>query len=230
MADFRCGLPRLVIFDLDGTLVDTVPDIAAALNAALADLQLPTVSTDNVRCWVGNGARVLCGRAISRSAVDQADPEAANELLSRFLERYGERTCAASRIYDGVSDLLEWLYAQDVKLAIATNKPIRHTEILLDALALRSQFGIVLGGDSAARKKPDPAPLHECLRYFALNPQDALMVGDSENDIAAARAAGIDSVCVTYGYNQGRDVRELGANLVIDSLAELIHHLEPQTA
>lgn len=230
MADVRRGLPRLVIFDLDGTLVDTVPDIAVALNSALADLQLPTVSTNDVRCWVGNGARVLCGRAISRSAVDQADPELANELLSRFLDRYAERTCAESRIYDGVEPLLTWLGEREIKLAIATNKPLQHTEILLDALSLRSRFGIVLGGDSAARKKPDPAALHECLRYFGLNPQHALMVGDSENDIEAARAAGIDSVCVTYGYNQGRDVHDLGANLVVDSLAELIHHLEPQTA
>lgn len=230
MAEFRRGLPRLVIFDLDGTLVDTVPDIAVALNAALTDLQFPAVSADDVRRWVGNGARVLCGRAISRSAVDKADPELASELLSHFLDRYAERACAESRLYDGAARLLEWLGEQDVKLAIATNKPLRHTEILLDALSLRSRFELVLGGDSAPRKKPDPAALHECLRHFALKPQDALMVGDSENDIEAARAAGIDSVCVTYGYNQGRDIHELGANLVIESLAELIHHLEPQTA
>lgn len=230
MADFHRGLPRLVIFDLDGTLVDTVPDIAVALNAALADLQLPSLPAADVRRWVGNGARVLCGRAISRGAVDQADRELANKLLSRFLDRYAERTCAESQIYDGVEPLLAWLGEREIKLAIATNKPLQHTEILLDALSLRARFGIVLGGDSAARKKPDPAALHECLRYFGLNPQHALMVGDSENDIAAARAAAIDSVCVTYGYNQGRDVHDLGANLVIDSLAELIHHLEPQTA
>ncbi|MBW3566435.1 MAG: HAD-IA family hydrolase [Proteobacteria bacterium] len=133
-------------------------------------------------------------------------------------------------MYDGVEQLLAWLGARDVKLAIATNKPVRHTEMLLDAIALRPRFALVLGGDSAMRKKPDPAPLHECLRHFALDPHDALMVGDSENDLKAARAAGIDSVCVTYGYNQGRDVHELGANLVIESLAELIHHLEPRTA
>lgn len=219
-----------MIFDLDGTLVDTVPDIAAALNVALAHIQLPAVSADDVRHWVGNGARTLCGRAISRSVVDQADPVLANELLSRFLDRYAERTCAESRIYDGVESLLAWLDEREIKLAIATNKPAQHTEILLDALKLKSRFGLLLGGDSAPRKKPDPAALHECLRYFALNPQDALMIGDSETDIEAARAAGIDSVCVTYGYNQGRDVHDLGANLVIDTLAELIHHLEPQTA
>ena len=223
-------MPRLVIFDLDGTLVDTVPDIAVALNGALADFQLPSVSVNDVRRWVGNGARVLCGRAISRDAIDEADSKLANELLSRFLDRYAARTCAESRIYDGAEQLLEWLCAQRAQLAVATNKPLKHTEILLDALSLRSKFGLVLGGDSAARKKPDPAALHECLRHFALKPQDALMVGDSENDIQAAQAAGIDSVCVTYGYNQGRDVRDLGADLVIESLAELIHNLEPPTA
>ena len=230
MAEFRRALPRLVVFDLDGTLVDTVPDISVALNRALSDLQLPGVSADDVRCWVGNGARALCGRAISRSPVDSADAELAARLLSCFLDRYAERTCVASRVYAGVEQLLEWLSARGVKLAVATNKPIRHTEILLDAVALRPRFAFVLGGDSAIRKKPDPAPLHQCLRHFALDSHQALMVGDSENDIKAAQAAGIDSVCVTYGYNRGRDVHDLGANLVIESLAELIHHLEPRTA
>lgn len=230
MAELRCALPRLVVFDLDGTLIDTVPDISVALNRALVDLQHPEVSADDVRCWVGNGARTLCGRAISRSLADSADPGLAEKLLSRFLDRYAERTCADSRIYDGVEQLLEWLSGRDVKLAIVTNKPVRHTEILLDAVALRPRFALVLGGDSAMRKKPDPAPLLECLQHFSLGPRDVLMVGDSENDIKAAQAAGIDSVCVTYGYNQGRDVHELGADLVVESLTELIHHLESRTA
>ncbi|MBW3566436.1 MAG: HAD hydrolase-like protein [Proteobacteria bacterium] len=90
MAEFRRALPRLVVFDLDGTLVDTVPDILAALNRALADLHLPEVSADDVRCWVGNGARVLCGRAVSRSVVDSVNPHLAEQLLSHFLDRYAE--------------------------------------------------------------------------------------------------------------------------------------------
>ena len=210
--------------------MDTVPDISVALNAALTDLDIPDVTRDDVRCWVGNGARVLCGRAISRDSADTADPALAEHLLEQFLRRYAERTCAGSRIYDGAEPLLDWLAAHGIDLAIVTNKPFEHTGILLEALALRRRFGLVIGGDSALRKKPDPEPLRECLRHYGLDPSDALMVGDSENDIDAARAAGIDSVCVTYGYNQGRDVHGLGANLVVESLPELMQHLEPLTS
>lgn len=219
-------MPKLVIFDLDGTLVDTVPDIAVALNAALADLDLPAVSETETRRWVGNGARVLCGRAIARSEQDTADRQLAHALLERFLRRYAERACHASRIYDGAAETLRWLRSRGCVLACVTNKPMEHTEILLDALALRGCFDLVLGGDSLPSKKPDPLPLLECLRHFDVAPDDALMVGDSDNDVAAARAAGIDCACVTYGYSQGRDVRALGATFVIASLHDLRNHIE----
>lgn len=219
-------LPRLVIFDLDGTLVDTVPDIAVALNSALADLDLPSVSEAQVRLWVGNGARTLCGRAIARQREDTANPALAERLLERFLSRYAERTCKDSRIYPGVLECLDWLGARRVRLACVTNKPLAHTEKLLAALRLDEHFDLVLGGDSLARRKPDPLPMRWCLRHFGVSSVEALVVGDSANDVDAARAAGIDSVAVTYGYNQGRDVFGLGANLVLESLAELPGHLE----
>lgn len=225
MVEYRRELPRLVIFDLDGTLVDTVPDITVALNAALADLDLAAVSESEVRIWVGNGARRLCGRATSRGVDDHAQPALVARLLDRFLVRYAEHICVSTRVYPGVRDLLIWLSTADVALACVTNKPFALTERLLTILDLRKHFRHVLGGDSLPRSKPDPLPLLECARHFAVSPQECLMIGDSENDIAAANAAGIDSVCVSYGYNQGRDVNRLGANLVLATLADLPQHL-----
>lgn len=218
------------MFDLDGTLVDTVPDISVALNAALDDLEFPPVSMEQTRRWVGDGARTLCGRAIVRDEQDTAHPVQANALLERFLSRYAERVCHSSRIYAGALECLQWLRAQDCLLACVTNKPLEHTRELLQALELDGFFSLVFGGDSLAERKPDAMPLLECLRRFEIDAVDALMVGDSMNDIAAARSAGVESICVTYGYNQGQDVNELGATKVVESLAELPRCFEMTTA
>ncbi|HEX6927670.1 MAG TPA: phosphoglycolate phosphatase [Gammaproteobacteria bacterium] len=224
------SLPRLVIFDLDGTLVDTVPDIAVALNAALVDLAFPEVSATETRRWVGDGARVLCGRAIARGDHEMADPLQADALLERFLARYAERVCEASRVYDGVEEVLRWLRTQGCRLACVTNKPAEHTEILLQSLKLRASFDLVFGGDSLPARKPDPLPLLECLRHFGVAAHEALMIGDSDNDVTAARAAGIECACVTYGYSQGHDVHTLGAALVIVSLRELSRYFKTANA
>lgn len=218
------------MFDLDGTLVDTVPDIFVALNAALADLRLPPVSIEQTRGWVGNGARTLCGRAIARDEQDTADPAQAGVLLERFLLRYAERVCHSSRVYSGARECLQWLHAQGCVLACVTNKPLEHARELLQALELQGFFSLVLGGDSLPERKPDAMPLLECLRHFDVDAANALMVGDSMNDIAAARSAGIESICVTYGYNQGRDVHALGATRVIESLAELPRYFDANVA
>lgn len=209
------------MFDLDGTLVDTVPDIAVALNAALTDLSLPVVDESQVRDWVGNGARVLCGQSISRSMHDRADPALADRLLGRFLIRYAERVCVETRIYDGVLDCVRSLQTRGIALACVTNKPGQHTQELLDALGLASFFDVVVAGDTLPSKKPDPAPLKHVLEQLRVSPSAAMMIGDSRTDIAAARGAGVRSACVTYGYNHGDDVRALGADHVIDSLREV---------
>lgn len=209
------------MFDLDGTLVDTVPDIAVALNAALADVNLPSVTAAQVRLWVGNGARRLCGRAISRDMTDAADNVVAACLLERFLERYAERICVSTRIYDGVVECLAELRARGLALACITNKPERHTRVLLDELQLARSFDAVVGGDTLPEKKPHPAPLHHVMSTLGISSGLSLMVGDSATDVAAARAAAVRCVCVSYGYNHGEDVRALGADAVLDSLREL---------
>lgn len=216
------GAPvALVMFDLDGTLTDTVPDITVALNAALADLGLRTISESETRLWVGNGARRLCSRAISRDMNGTADNAATDRLLDRFLERYAERVCVDTRIYDGARECLAELRAHGIALACVTNKPERHTRTLLDELRLSGTFDVVVAGDTLPEKKPHPAPLQHVMSTLKISSSASMMVGDSAADVAAARAAGTSCVCVTYGYNHGNDVHALGADAVIDSLGEL---------
>lgn len=225
MAELLGGPVSLVMFDLDGTLVDTVPDIAVALNAALADVSLPAVSEADVRLWVGNGARRLCGRAISLDMNDTADKALADQLLERFLARYAERVCVETRTYAHAAECLDELRAHGLALALITNKPERHTRALLNELRLESRFDAIVAGDTLQERKPHPAPLQHVMARLGIAPSGSLMVGDSATDVAAARAAGARSVCVTYGYNHGEDVRALGADAVLDSLDELPHLL-----
>lgn len=214
-------LPKLAIFDLDGTLVDSVPDIAVALNAALDDLGLPQVSVEQARRWVGNGARVLARRAYTRAMSADADNDAVDRLYARFLARYSERACEQSRIYEGVEPCLAFLAANDCRLACVTNKPYAITTQVLQTLKLGDRFSMVVGGDSLAEKKPHPMPLQHVMQILGAKPAETLMIGDSSSDVEAAIAAGVDSLCVTYGYNQDLDVTALGANQVVDSLAEV---------
>jgi len=219
------GRPRLLLFDLDGTLVDSVPDLAAAVNRMLAALGRPPAAADDVRHWVGNGAPRLVKRALL-GALDGEPPEADFErALPLFLDAYAEENCNHSRPYPTVVETLTRFAATGVPMACITNKPAAFTEPMLVRLGLAEFFGLVVSGDTVAACKPDPAPLLHALEFFTVEPRDALMVGDSVNDIQAAHAAGVSVTCVTYGYNHGRDIREAGADATIDSLQELAGRL-----
>lgn len=220
-------VPKLAIFDLDGTLVDSVPDIVVALNTALSDLGLPPISAMQARCWVGNGARVLARRAYTRDMLASADDAVVDQLYKRFLARYSERACEQSRIYPGVEQCIEFLAVNGCQLACVTNKPYSITTQVLRTLKLDGWFSMVVGGDSLPEKKPHPLPLQHVMRAIGAEPPETLMIGDSASDVEAARAAGVDSLCVTYGYNQGLDVTALGANRVVDSLAEMPAFFQP---
>jgi phosphoglycolate phosphatase len=137
------------------------------------------------------------------------------------MDLYAANTSARSRLFPGVAEGLDYLQSLGMKLGCVTNKAGRFTEPLLADLGIRDYFGIVVSGDTLAQKKPDPAPLHHAADFFTVAPDRALMVGDSMHDVAAARAAGFAVICVTYGYNHGRDIREAEPDAVIDSLAEL---------
>lgn len=213
---------RLVTFDLDGTLVDSVPDLAAAVDAALADLDLAPRGEPRVRDWVGNGSLRLMERAL-RDALGQ-DPDAA--LLARahqgFLDHYGRDPSAHTRLYPGVREALDALRDRGLPLALVTNKPSAFIPPILEAFGLQDHFGLCLGGDSLAQKKPDPAPLRHVAAHFDVSPSACLMVGDSRHDIEAGRAAGFRTLAVPYGYNHGESVRDSAPDGVVESLAELV--------
>jgi len=215
-------LPRLVMFDLDGTLVDSVPDLATAVDRMLVELGRKPAGVERVRQWVGNGARVLVRRALAggldHSAVGKAETE---EALVRFLDIYAD--ChELITLYPGVHELLEALSTAAVELAVVTNKPERFVAPLLEQVGLGGYFRWIIGGDTLPQQKPDPAALLQVMRLAGVSQEQSLVVGDSRTDVLAARAAGVPCVAVSYGYNHGRPVAEEAPQLVVDSLAELL--------
>ena len=217
----RIAIPELVLIDLDGTLVDSLPDIAACVDGMLARLDLPAAGEERVRAWVGNGAEVLVRRALAAGRDGAVDEQACARALAIFTELYAQHTSDHSHVYDGVPAGLDFLHRAGVALACVTNKAGVFTHKLLAALELEQHFSLVISGDTLARRKPDPLPLLHAARHFAVAPEQALLIGDSVNDVKAARAAGFGIVCVTYGYNHGDDIRLSNPDALIDSLAEL---------
>ena len=219
---FEGRLPQLVMFDLDGTLVDSVPDLAAAVDVMLCRLGRPPAGVERVRDWVGNGAAVLVRRALAGS-IDHArvDDEQAATALDIFLEAYGGGH-ALTAVYPGVSGLLAHLRDHAVKMAVITNKPERFVAPLLAEVGLDGHFDWLIGGDTLATQKPDPAALLHVMHKANVAPDQALFVGDSRNDVLAARAARVKVVAVTYGYNHGEPIAAQKPDLLVDSLSALI--------
>ncbi len=213
--------PRLVLIDLDGTLVDSLPDIAFCVDRMLTELALPTVGAERVGQWIGNGTDILVRRALAGNLHGEVDEERYARALPLFRALYGAHTSERSRVYDGVAAGLDYLHATGAALACVTNKPSAFSHKLLADMELDKHFSLIISGDTLARKKPDPLPLLHAARHFAVPPEQALLIGDSANDVKAARAAGFRIVCVSYGYNHGDDIRASLPDAVIDSLAEL---------
>jgi phosphoglycolate phosphatase len=220
--------PRLALLDLDGTLVDSVPDLAWCVDRMLEDLGREPAGEARVRGWVGNGIDRLVSRALTGRLDGEAEPRLQRRARDTVLDLYAAHLSVRSRVYPGVEDGLAALEARGAILGCITNKPERHSEILLTSLGLRARFTLLLGGDSLPRGKPDPLPLRHAMRRFAAAPHETLLIGDSTTDVAAGRAAGVAVVCVSYGYNHGRDIREAHPDAVVDSLAELEDLLEPR--
>lgn len=218
---FYGQMPKLVIFDLDGTLVDSVPDLAFAVDSAFRHLGLPEVGEANVRLWVGNGAETLLRRALAYVLIKE-EPALFEQVFSKFISVYGQCLTVKSQLYPGVSEALECLKELQIPMAVVTNKPIAFALPMLSELKLSHFFVEVLGGDSLERKKPDPLPLKRLMNQFGLMPEQVLMVGDSHNDIAAARSAGCAVVAVSYGYNHGENIYMAGADKVVSSLKQLL--------
>jgi phosphoglycolate phosphatase len=223
-ADRRPARPvEAVLFDLDGTLLDTASDISSALNSALAEQQLPALPEAEVRTLIGRGVPTLVERAVGRLAGAGAAPDAAL-LLERFqfhYERLLEPGESRTRVYPGVAAGLGELHALGLGLAVVTNKPKRAAVELLYRLDLGAWIAVVVGGDSGLPRKPDPQPLLAACRDLRVPPGRALMVGDSLTDVLAAQAAGLGIVCVPYGYNEGANPRALPCDAFVESIGDL---------
>jgi len=213
--------PRMILIDVDGTLVDSVPDLAYCVDELMRALGPPPHGEAKVRNWVGNGVE----RLVRRALLGQLDGEPPDEDYARaypiFIDLYAENTSKRSRLYPGIREGLDWLKVHGYPLGCVTNKAAQFTLPLLQDLGVRDYFGIVVAGDTLPVKKPDPAPLLHAARLYGIAPDEALMVGDSVSDVKAARAAGFQIVCMSYGYNHGVDIRTASPDAVIDSLTEL---------
>lgn len=210
----------LILFDLDGTLVDSVPDIANALNDMLTSQALPHASLEQVRNWIGNGARILVDRALQhlQHTVTEVPVFHGDQAFSLFLEAYHQRNGEHTLVFPHAIDLLE-RYGETRK-AIVTNKPEAHTHSLLHRLNLHHHFNWIAGGDTYPEQKPSPEPL---LRLIELaGAERPVLIGDSVNDVRAAKSAGIPVIGVSYGYNHGQPIQHENPDWVVDSLAELL--------
>ncbi|MBL4583774.1 MAG: phosphoglycolate phosphatase [Pseudomonadales bacterium] len=226
--------PKLVMFDLDGTLIDSVPDIAVAVDRMLESIGRSAVGEDKVRNWVGNGsaalvARALLNRLIPSESIDQTlddlqtnQAELWQKSVAGFQHFYSTACAEHTRIYPGVIEFLDYLAEHQVPMAILTNKPTLFTGPILQALKLDHYFGEVVCGDTCERKKPEPDQLHFLLEKYGTKAEQALMIGDSINDVLAARNANVPVIAVSYGYNYDGPIANSNPDLTVDSLAELI--------
>lgn len=211
---------KAVTIDLDGTLADTIPDLAAATNLMLRELGRPELDLARIRDFVGKGIPKLVERALA-GAVDGTVPaDAMAKALPVFERHYAAENGRHSVLYPGVSEGLDAMRLMQLPLACVTNKSGRFTIPLLAHLGLARYFQQVVSGDTLPQKKPDPAQLLHAARAFGVAPREMLMIGDSGNDAQAARAAGCPVFCVTYGYNEGQDVRALDVDAIVSSLIE----------
>jgi len=213
--------PELVLLDLDGTLVDSLPDLAYAVNKTLLELSISERDIISIRNWIGNGLEKLLHRALTNDNDGKAESGLFDKALTRFTAIYSENICTLSTCYPGVREGIDYLKEKDIKLACVTNKRKQFVGPILEKLGIIDDMNIIIAGDTLARKKPDPLPLLHAESVFNIISGQSLMVGDSECDVLAARAAGIQIVCVSYGYNQGRDISETNPDAVIDSITDL---------
>ncbi len=213
--------PQMILIDVDGTLVDSVPDLAWCVDEMMKTIGRAPWGEERVRDWVGNGVERLVRRALSGSLDGEPSDQEFERAYPLFLELYAENTSKRSCLYPGVREGLDYLKSQGYRLGCVTNKAAQFTLPLLRDLGVHDDFGIVVSGDTLPVKKPDPGPLLHAAKHFGVAPEDALMIGDSVSDVKAARVAGFQIVCMSYGYNHGEDIRNHDPDLVIDSMVEL---------
>lgn len=216
----------LMLFDLDGTLVETAPEIMDAVNDTLSRFALPLVTQTQVNDWIGHGTRELMVKALVQVTGSTPEQVRTSKLLGKIMPVYDgfyARRCGTrSQPYPHVRETLQALRAKGVKLAVVTNKEGHYTQVVLAVHQLQGLFDAVVSGDTLPTKKPNPAGVQQCLSQFGVPPARALFVGDSSIDAATARAAGVPVWLLPYGYNMGQSVQACGPDRVIKDFSELL--------
>ncbi len=213
--------PKLVMIDVDGTLVDSVPDLAYCVDQMMISLGRPARGEERVRHWVGNGVPRLVERALTGELDGFPSQQAFDKAYPIFLDLYAQNSSVRSTLYEGVIEGLDYLKSKGYLLGCVTNKAEQFTLPLLKSLGIIDYFGIVISGDTLEKKKPDPLPLIHGANFFNINPNECLMLGDSVSDVKAARAASFQIICMSYGYNHGNNIADENPDLVIDSMKQL---------
>ncbi len=216
---------QLLIFDFDGTLIDSVPDLADATNAMLTTLGKDTYPIETIRNWIGNGSRLLVERALVGKvevAEGELTVEEADHAEQIFFEAYKNLSGSKTVAYPDVDNGLKKLHAAGYTLALVTNKPIRFVPKILQSFGWQDLFSEVMGGDSLAVKKPDPTPLLHVCEILNFSVDQAVMIGDSRNDMLAGQNANMDTLGLSYGYNYGQDIRVLNPTEAFDHFADLV--------
>jgi phosphoglycolate phosphatase len=217
---------KLILFDMDGTLVDSVPDLAISINDMLVELDRDRATQDDIRGWVGNGALVLVKRALAGCRdIDEIEESLALEGLDIFLRYYTQNLSALTRPYPTVVETLIALKARGYKMAIVTNKPYRFIEPILKIWEIDGIFELYIGGDTLSQKKPDSMMLEYVCEKLGYSIEESVMVGDSKNDIIPANSLGMDSIAVTYGYNYDEDISIYSPTYIVDSFGDILRFL-----
>jgi phosphoglycolate phosphatase len=215
---------KVIIFDLDGTLIDSAPDLALAVNHMLTSVNHATFDEATIDGWVGNGASILVQRALSgsRTIDEHLDSDFVANALDIFLKFYARNLCLKTSPYPNVLSTLHTLKSKGYRLAIVTNKPFDFVEPILKRLELLEFFEYFIGGDSLAEKKPSPLPLLHVCERLNVSVEECVMVGDSRNDILAGNACGMQTIGVTYGYNYDESIEVYNPSIVFDDFGEIL--------
>ena len=213
--------PSLIVFDLDGTLVDSAPDLAHSIDQMLVRLGRSPAGLERVRGWIGNGMPMLVKRALTGEQWPSAEPAGFAGALTLYMDIYAENLSARTRLYEGARECLHELRQRGLLMACITNKHSRFTRPLLEQLGVAEYFDAIASADQFAKHKPDPEPLLKTAEGLGVLPERSLMVGDSPADAEAARNAGFMLALVPYGYHGGKGVEALKPDLILESLAEL---------
>lgn len=220
---------KLIIFDLDGTLIDSVPDLALAINNMLKALNFNTFEEKTIRNWIGNGAKTLVERALNHT-LQNVDEKTLQKALDIFLQEYEKNLTSKTILFKGVKKTLQKLKDQGYTLAILTNKPHRFVSPILKKFEILELFSIIIGADSLPTKKPNPEPILYICKKLNFKLTNTLMVGDSKNDILCANNAGVASIAVNYGYNYDENISDYNPSIVIDDFTEILNLLTPKIA